>query len=333
MSQTQEMPGTAVSSREEFARRTDPFRRELLAHCYRMLGSTHDAEDAVQETYLNAWRSFDGFEGRSSLRTWLYRIATMACFKALERAGRRPLPSGLGGPSDTPEGAPAPAQPEVPWLEPIPNALFGRRPADPAATVESRQSMRLAFIAALQHLPARQRAVLILRDVLAWRAGEVAELLDTTTIAVNSTLQRARAHLALVAPTEEDTAEPTDPGLRSLIDQYAAAFEKADIVTLTRLLTRDAVFEMPPFATWFTGREIIRRFLGPRLGLPGHFRALPTMANDQPALALYTRVPSGIYRPHAVQVLTPTPEGISHIITFQDSRLFAVFGMSPLAGH
>jgi RNA polymerase sigma-70 factor (ECF subfamily) len=231
---------------DDFERLTGPFREELLAYCYRMLGSVQDAEDQLQETLLRAWRSYDGFEGRSSVRTWLYRIATNACLRALENRGRRPLPSGLGAPApgaDTPLGAP---RAEVPWLEPIPDALFGSRPADPAAIVISRTSMRLALIAALQYLPPRQRAVLILRDVLRWRAAEVAGLLGISTVAVNSLLQRARAQLELAAPAEDAIREPTRPADRELVGRYAAAFENADLTALVRMLREDAVLEMPP---------------------------------------------------------------------------------------
>lgn len=208
-STTQERAGA------DFARLTDPFRRELLAHCYRMLGSIHEAEDLVQETYLLAWRAYGDFEGRSSLRTWLYKIATRACLKALERGTRRPLPSGLSGPSADPEGPVDPRRPETPWLQPFPDTLLA---PDPATTVESRHTTRLAFAAALQHLPPRQRAVLLLRDVLAWRAAEVAQLLNTTTASVNSSLQRARTQLAAADPVEDNVMEPTDPRHRALVD-------------------------------------------------------------------------------------------------------------------
>src|SRR5438270_10753545 len=209
---------------EDFARLADPFRPELLAHCYRMLGSVHDAEDQVQETMIRAWRSYGDFEGRSSLRTWLYRIATNACLRALENSGRRPLPSGLGGPGEYPDAPLAAARPEVPWLQPIPDALVSAGSADPAEIAASRQGTRLALIAALQYLPARQRAVLILRDVLRWRASEVADLLGTTPTAVNGLLLRARARIEQAGPAQEEIREPAETSQRTLLDRYASAF-------------------------------------------------------------------------------------------------------------
>jgi RNA polymerase sigma-70 factor (ECF subfamily) len=319
---------TDLRGGEDFARLTDPFRQELLAHCYRMLGSVHDAEDQVQETLVRAWRSYGEFEGRASLRTWLYRIATNACLRALENRSRRPLPSGLGGPGQDPDGPLAAARPQVPWLQPIPDALLRAEPADPAAIVASRMSTRLALIAALQYLPARQRAVLILRDVLGWRAAEVADLLGTTTAAVNGMLQRARAQLRLAGLDEDEIHEPADPADRALLDQYAAAFENADITALMRLLHDDAVLEMPPLPTWFTGRELIGRFLGARvLREPGGFRMIPAAANGQPALAAYLRGHDGVHHAHAVQVLTITASSVARIVSFNDPGLFAMFGL------
>jgi RNA polymerase sigma-70 factor (ECF subfamily) len=318
---------------EDFVRRTDPFHPELLAYCYRMLGSVHDAEDALQETLIRAWRSRDQFEGRASLRTWLYRIATNVCLRALENRSRRPLPAGLAAPAD-PDRPLAGARPEVPWLGPFPDALPGARrgqeAADPAAIVTSRDDLRLALIAALQYLPGRQRAVLILRDVLMWRAAEVAELLGISTVAVNSVLQRARAGLRDAAPVRDEVREPFDAAKRALVDEYAAAFERADVVALTRLLRADAVFEMPPVPTWFAGRGPIGRFLAAHvLGQPGDLRMVPTWANGQPALAAYQRATDGVYRAHAVQVLTCTAAGIAHIVAFRDPGLFARFGLPP----
>ncbi|HEX9033161.1 MAG TPA: sigma-70 family RNA polymerase sigma factor [Streptosporangiaceae bacterium] len=316
---------------EEFARMTDPLRPELLAHCYRMLGSVQDAEDQVQETLIRAWRAYGDFEGRSSLRTWLYRIATNACLRALETRSRRPLPSGLGGPAESPDGPLLAGQADVPWLQPIPDALVGADPADPASIVGSRMSVRLALIAALQYLPARQRAVLILRDVLQWRAAEVADLLGTTTTAVNSMLRRAREQLRELAPPQDGIREPAEPDRRRLLDLYAAAFENADVTALARLLRDDAVLEMPPMLTWFAGREHIVRFLAAQvLRQPGHFTMIPVAANGQPGFAEYLRGPDGVRRAYGIQVITATAAGVAHIVTFMDQpELFPLFGLPP----
>jgi RNA polymerase sigma-70 factor (ECF subfamily) len=295
-----------------------------------MLGSVHDAEDQVQETLVRAWRSYGEFEGRASLRTWLYRIATNACLRALENRGRRPLPSGLGGPRDDPAAPPDGPASEVAWLQPIPDAMFVPEVADPAATVASRQSMRLALVAALQYLPPRQRAVLLLRDVLRWRAAEVAEMLDTTTAAVNSTLQRARAQLEQVAPAEDEVYEPSDPQQRALLDQYATAFENADVPGLMELLRADAVFEMPPQPMWFAGRERIGRFLSTWVLRPGKFRFVAAAANGQPTLAAYLLEDDGKYHAHAVQVLTFAGSSIARVVSFNDADLLAAFGLPPV---
>ncbi|RRS01210.1 sigma-70 family RNA polymerase sigma factor [Glycomyces terrestris] len=309
---------------EEFTRLTDPHRRELLAHCYRMLGSAHDAEDAVQDAYLRAWRAFDRFEGRSSLRTWLYRIATHVCLRAIERRGRRPLPAGLGGPSADPEGPLESPPAEVPWLQPLPDALLG---GDPAEIAASREGTRLAFTAALQHLPARQRAVLILRDVLDWRAAEVADLLGTTTAAANSSLQRARARLAQLDPAEP-VREPTDPERRELLDRFVAAFEHSDADALTRILRADAALEMPPFTTWFSGADAIARFMRAQgFAACGGAPMLRTAANGQPAFASYERAADGGRRAHGIHVLTLTGAGITRITSFLDPTLFPRFGL------
>jgi RNA polymerase sigma-70 factor (ECF subfamily) len=314
----------------EFARLTDPFRPELLAHCYRMLGSVHDAEDQVQETLLRAWRSFGQFEGRASLRTWLYRIATNACLRAIETRRRRPLPSGLGQPGDNPAGPMAAGRPEVPWLEPFPDARLPADLADPAAVAASRAGIRLAFIAALQYLPARQRAVLILRDVLDWRAAEVAELLGTTATATNSALQRARAQLRQAAPSQDELREPADPADLALLDRYATAFENADIAALTALLRDDAVFEMPPLPVWFTGRANVELFLRSHVvRQPGDFRMIPVAANGQPALAGYRRAPDGLYHANAIEVLTTTATHVTRVTAFLDPTLFPAFTLPP----
>jgi RNA polymerase sigma-70 factor, ECF subfamily len=319
-----------VTESLEFERLAGPFRAELLAYCYRMLGSVQDAEDQVQETLLRAWRGYGGFEGRSSMRTWLYRIATNVCLRALETRGRRPLPSGLGGPAQETDTALGAARTEVPWLEPVPDAWFGTVPADPAAVVVSRTSLRLALIAALQYLPPRQRAVLILRDVLGWRAAEVAGLLGTSTPAVNSALQRAREHLQLVAPAEDDIREPASPADRELVGRYAAAFENADLTALARMLRDDAVLEMPPLPGWFRGRDAIAAFLGAHvLVRPGEFRMIPTAANGQPAFAAYARERDGGYTAHGICVLTLAGTRVARIVSFNDPGLFAGFGFPP----
>jgi RNA polymerase sigma-70 factor (ECF subfamily) len=312
---------------EDFASLTGRFRSELLAHCYRMLGSADEAEDLVQETYLRAWRSYAGFEGRSSVRTWLYRIATNACLTAIERGGRRALPSGLGAPADDPR-APMVAGPEVPWLQPLPDALLVAEREDPAAAAVSRAGIRLAFAAALQYLSARQRAMLILRDVLEWPAAEVADLLGTTPTAVNSGLRRARAQLARALPAEDELAEPAGPEQRALLDRFAAAFENADASALAQLLRADATLEMPPLTTWLAGRQAVADFFAARaLTAPGRFRLVPVLANGQPGFAVYQREPDGVYHAYAVTVPTLTMAGIARIITFLNPGLFAAFGL------
>jgi len=315
-----------MSVSEDFTGLTGRFRGELLAHCYRMLGSADEAEDLVQETYLRAWRSYDGFEGRASVRTWLYRIATNVCLTAMERRGRRPLPSGLGGPAED-TAAPLVAGPEVPWLQPFPGGLASG-PEDPAAVAASRAGIRLAFVAALQYLSARQRALLILRDVLEWPAAEVAELLGTTTTAVNSGLRRARAQLARALPAEDELAEPAEPDRRAVLDRFAAAIQDADASLLAELLREDVALEMPPLLTWFTGRQTVAGFIAAYfLTEPGGLRLVPVMANGERAFAVYQRDPSRAYYAHAVLVSTVTATGIARIIAFQDTGLFGSFGL------
>ena len=311
---------------EDFTSLTGRFRGELLAHCYRMLGSAEEAEDLVQETYLRAWRSFAGFEGRSSVRTWLYRIATNVCLTAIERRGRRPLPSGLGGATEDPQAQLVRA-PEVPWLQPFPDLLAGGY-EDPAAVTVTRTGIRLAFVAALQYLSARERAVLILRDVLDFPAAEAADLLGTTTTAVNSGLRRARAQLAQALPAEDELAEPTDPAQRALLDRFAAAFENADANALAELLREDVVLEMPPLLTWFAGRATVTSFMASRVFARfGGFRMVPVMANGQPAFAAYTRGDDGSYHAHEVLVPTVTKTGIARIVVFLSPELVTMFGL------
>lgn len=314
--------------REEFAATTAPFRAELLAHCYRMTGSVHDAEDLVQETLLRAWRSFDGFEQRASVRTWLHRIATNACLNALERGpARRVLPAGLGLPSDRPDEPLVRAGREVSWLEPIPDRLVPA-PDDPSSVVVDRERTRLAFVAALQYLPARQRAVLILRDVLVYPAADVATQLDMTVAAVNGALRRARQTMAEQAD-QPDLDEPGDPRTQALVDRYVWAFEAADMSALAALLTRDAQVQMPPYLTWFCRRAAITDFLGRQVTGPGQVRLVATRANGQPALATFVRRANGTYGANSVHVLAIRSGRIQSIVAFIDAGLVELFAPPP----
>src|ERR1700749_4255810 len=315
---------------DEFVRGTEPFRRELLAHCYRMLGSADEAENVVQETYLRAWRSYGAFEGRSSVRSWLYRIATNACLTALEQRGRRALASGLGAPADDPDAPPGPAEPEDAWLGRIPAVLVTPDPQAPAAIVAARSSVRLALIASLQYLPGRQRAVLLLREVLGFSASEVAAMLGTSVAAVKSTLQRARARLEEVAPTPEGIIEPTEPQARELLGQYIAGFENSDIAALERALRTDAAIDLVGTRTWFSGRETCLCFLAHVLGLPGDWGMPPTLASGQPATATYHRDGAGSYQAWGAAVLTATSTGVARIPVFAGGpALVAQFGLPP----
>ena len=307
----------------DFVQQADPYRRELLAHCYRMLGSVYDAEDLVQETLVRAWRSYDKFEGRASMRTWLHRIATNACLNALETRTRRPLPIGLGAPNSDP-GDPLNEQTEVPWLEPLPDALMN----DPATVVTNRESIRLAVVAAMQHLPPRQRAVLILRDVLQLPAAEVAEMLDMTTASVNSALQRARAQLREATPAADDVTEPGEAEQREMLDRFVGAFEAKDVGAMVQIFTKDAVWEMPPFTGWYSGPEDIARLIDTKCpaGGPGDMRLVYTRANGQHAFGLYMR-DGEVYRPFNLPVLTLAPDGVRHVTCFFDVRLFETFGL------
>ncbi|GAA4362117.1 sigma-70 family RNA polymerase sigma factor [Actinomadura verrucosospora] len=304
----------------------DSYRRELLVHCYRMVGSVHEAEDLVQETMLRAWRSRDRYEPRlASVRTWLYKIATNVCLTALRGRARRPLPSGLGAPSEDPDAPLSPAF-EVPWLQPFPDALLD----DPASRVVRRGSLRLALVAAMQALPPRQRAVLILRDVLEFGAAEAAELLETSPAAVNSALQRARAGVAGVA--EEEVTEPDDAEVGAVLDRYVRSFEAADVDGLVALLTDDAVMEMPPVPLWYRGRRDYGRFMARVFATAGtDWRMARTSANGQPALVAYQRS-EGAYRLHTLQVFTVTPGGVARNVVFQDARVFAAFDLPEMFG-
>lgn len=324
------MPATVQSdpAMEDFAALADRYRPELLAHCYRMLGSVQDAEDQVQETLLRAWRSRNGFEGRSSLRTWLFRIATNACLRALENKERRPLPSGIGAPGDDPVSRVATPMHEVSWLEPFPDALLRPESADPAAVASARSGLRLAMIAALQQLPVRQRTVLILRDVLGWRAAEAAEVLGVSATAVNSALQRAREQVRHSVPDADEIREPASPADRAVLDRYAAAIENADVTAIVELLHEDATFEMPPMPMWFRGKENIGLFLGAQvLVSPGLFATVPVSANGQPAFAIYRRADDGIPRAEGIQVISLRNSLVAGVVTFLDAGIFARFGL------
>jgi RNA polymerase sigma-70 factor (ECF subfamily) len=314
-----------TAGEQGFDRLVEPFRTELLAYCYRMLGSAHDAEDLVQDTYLRAWRARERYDDtRSSLRTWLYRIATNACLSALEARGRRPLPSGLVAASD-PLG-PLVQGENAAWLQPLPDSLLDA--GDPAGAVIDRSSLRLAFAAALQHLSARQRGALILRDVLGFSALEAADILNTTAVSVNSSLQRARTRVKEVGLRQERLSEPSAAEQRAWVDRYMKAFERADVEGLKRLLTEDVLMEMPPVLNWFVGRSNYGLFMEWVFGELGTDWRLKTVAaNGQPGFAAYRRVGGG-YQLHTLQIFTVTAEGISRNSVFQGCEVFATFNLA-----
>ncbi len=296
----------------------EPYRGELVAYCYRMLGSFHEAEDLTQETMLRAWKARDRYDqARASVRTWLYRIAANACLSALQGQARRPLPSGLGAPSDDPAAPLTPAF-DVPWLQPFPDARFD---------TGVRADMRLALVAAMQVLPPRQRAVLVLRDVLEFSAAEVAVQLGTTVAAVNSALQRARAALAGVGEAGE-IAEPGDPGVRAVIERYVRAFEAADVPALVRLLADEAVLEMPPVPLWYRGRGDYGRFMRRVFETRGTgWRVRRLTANGQPAFAAYAPEPGGGHQLHTLQVFTVAGGRVARNVVFADPRVFEAFDL------
>jgi RNA polymerase sigma-70 factor (ECF subfamily) len=319
---------TAGTGAGAFDSETEPFRRELLAHCYRMLGSLDEAEDLVQETYLRAWRSYGTFEGRSSLRTWLYRIATNVCLTALEQRGRRALPSGLGAPADDPDAPITLPGAGVSWVEPIPDARVVSEAADPAEVVAAGEGLRLALIASLQYLAPRQRAVLLLREVLGFPAAEVAAMLGISTAAVKSALQRGRARLGEAAPEPGQLVEPADPRAREQLALYIAGFEHADMAALEKALRVDAQIEMVGTLTWFSGRVTCLRYLARVVGRPGDYLMTPTVANGQPAAAAYQRGDDGRYQAFGLGVLTVTGDGIAKITVFGGGpRLVESFGL------
>jgi RNA polymerase sigma-70 factor, ECF subfamily len=300
-------------------------RRELTGYCYRMLGSGFEADDAVQETMVRAWRAAEGFEGRSSVRSWLYRIATNVCLDMLRGRSRRARPMELGPSSPPEESSLEQMLPEHAWVSPIADVRVIPQDGDPAEIATARETIRLAFVTALQHLPARQRAVLILCEVLRWQATEVAELLDTTVAAVNSALQRARATLA--AARVEDRPQAVESGQRELLRRYVEAFERYDVSTLVTLLHDDAVQSMPPYAMWIKGATGIGQWLlGPGNGCRGS-RMIPTSANGCPAFGQYRIDSDGGHKPWALQVLEISGDRISGFHSFLDTDLFAAFGL------
>jgi RNA polymerase sigma-70 factor (ECF subfamily) len=305
------------------------YRRELTGHCYRMLASPFEAEDAVQETFIRAWKGFERFEGRSALRSWLYRIATNVCLDMLTSRERRARPMDLG-PAREPVESNLSTLPEVIWIQPAPDGLVVPE-GDPAEVAVARESVRLAFVAALQHLPPRQRAVLLLCEVLRWQASEVAELLETTVASVNSALQRARATLAANEVTADGRSPALDKGDRELLARYVEAFERYDIEALTSLIQEDATQSMPPFDLWLAGRDdIFRWWFGPGIGCKGS-KVIPTLAaNGAPAFGQYKPAPNGGYEPWALQVLEIADGRIAELTFFLETdTLFPLFGLPP----
>jgi len=325
----------AVAGDEQaFRRLTGPFRRELLVHCYRMLGSLDDADDAVQETLLKAWRGLAGFRGRSSVRAWLYRIATNTCLDALDHRTRRILPAAIAAPAD-PYQPPDPDDPEVPWLQPYPDVLLDVADpaplADPAAAVMGREYIELAFIAAVQYLTPRQRAVLLLREVLAFSAAETAGMLATTPASVNSALQRARTTLQCRLPADHGTPTPA-ADQADLVARYVRAWHAKDIAALVALLREDTYMAMPPTPSWYQGRDNIGIYLRQLFGSSAgaDLRLLPTGANRQPALAVYAPTGDGTgHRQFAIKVFTIHNGLITAITGFVHPGLFHRFGLPP----
>jgi RNA polymerase sigma-70 factor (ECF subfamily) len=316
-----------------FARLTEPHRRALHAHCYRMLGSVHDAEDALQETLLRAWRGLASFEGRSSLRSWLYAIATNTCLRAIERRPRRVLPIDYAPAADPHDGLGEPLVESV-WVEPYPDHELGLEDglAGPEARYERRESVELAFIAALQHLPARQRAVLILRDVLGFSARETAATLETTPTAVDSALQRAHKAVDERLPERSQQAmlrSLDDQELREIVDRYVDAWERADVEAVVEMLAADGALTMPPLPTWYRGREAVAAFLGAEVVTEDkRWRLVPARANGQLAFGNYRwDAEHDTFEPRSISVLTLGREGIAEITTFLGPELLPRFGL------
>jgi RNA polymerase sigma-70 factor (ECF subfamily) len=330
-----------LGDQDEFQELVEPFRYQLQVHCYRMLGSFHEAEDLVQETFLRAWRARERFEGRTSFRNWLYRIATNACLNALESAtrSRRLLPQAAGPPAASFEPPHGKAGSEIVWLEPYPDSVLpdvADAAPGPEARYEMHESVRLAFVVAIQQLPPRQRAVLLLRDVLGWSANETSELLDSSIASVNSALQRARASIEANAPRAETADLRTDDASRrDLVGRYVTAWEASDIDSLVTLLRDDAVLSMPPWAQWYQGPHAIRVFLNWGMRTERRFRLVPTRANSQTAFGQYiwqAERGDGPFEAHALIVLTFAENAISAMTIFVDRRLVTKFGLPPRLG-
>jgi RNA polymerase sigma-70 factor (ECF subfamily) len=321
--------GTPTLGTEELEVALEQHRAELTAYAYRMLGSSFEAEDAVQETFLRAWKSYDQFEGRSSLRSWLYRIATNVCLDMLSGKERRARPMDLAAPQSAATPLPEPLA-EGAWIVPVPDERVMPSGGDPAELAESRETIRLAFVAALQHLPPKQRAVLILREVLAWQASEVAELLETSVASVNSALQRARATLEATDVEATDVSAPMDPDQRALLARYVNAFEQYDMDALVSLLREDATWSMPPYDLWLRSHDDVRDWcLGTGIGCKDS-RLIPTVANGSPAFGQYKPSEAGDLEPWSLQVLEISDGAIAGISFFLDTeRLFPLFGLPP----
>lgn len=330
-------PGDSTGSALDFEQRVKPFRREIKVHCYRMLGSVHEAEDGLQETLIRAWRSFGQYEEAGSLRAWLYRIATNVCLSALaaRKSAQRWLPDQMGPASSSAQiGA---ADSDAPWLEPLPDgdaADLADEAPNPESRLASRQAVRLAFVAAIQQLPPRQRAALLLCDVLGWTAAEAASLLEGTVASINSGLQRARETLDRRCSEGLRAASPRPgPQAQALLDRYCRAWEHHDAAQFVALLKEDATVTMPPWPQWFVGRELVRDFFAKAWAHCGGLRLIPTSANGQPAFAAYAKQgPDGPWAANAIHVLTLDAQGISALTLFVEPRLFELFGLPPMLG-
>jgi RNA polymerase sigma-70 factor (ECF subfamily) len=312
--------------REGGPEQLEKYRRELTGYCYRMLGSSFDAEDAVQDTMVRAWKAWEKFEGRSSVRSWIYRIATNVCLTMIEQSGRRAVPMEFGGPSEPVVSSLGEPAAEATWVTPVPDDRIDLTASDPADVAVARDSVRMAFVAALQHLPARQRAVLILREVLRWKADEVASLLDTTVASVNSALQRARATIGETG-LGETPLDPLDAEHEELLGRYVAAFERYDMQALVQLLADDVTQNMPPFSLWLQGPDDVTAWMvGPGAACRGS-KLLPVSVNGRPGFAQYKPSAGGGYEPWAIQSLEVSGGRIVGMTFFLDTRLFAEFGV------